>query len=340
MVGSGYVAVAAFLGALELAAAAWAIVVGLRSVFARRGAPPDVAQDRFEEQTYLAALLGYLVLGVSLISWLVFYLMLDSFLPQWPGAMCIYGVTQIGLGSNGIYGWLPKLVSLVQVLKPALVFTAGAALVLYQFYRRLGTRTLLPRVAWVLSVVAVMASLDATTELAYLAIPKRENVPTSGCCSASAIGHERIQPPSVQTQRQLELRYYGCHLVIAALLLHRVTATNLPRLSLELARLAMAAVTLAVSMEFLIEVASPRLMHLPYHRCLYDLVPRVPESGAVIILLLWGTFCVGWSSVVGWLGRAPESETVAAEEARRWRAYALVGYAGSVAMLSFDLWLA
>jgi hypothetical protein len=346
MVGSGYVALGAFLGTLEFAAAVWALVVGLRGWFAYRGrlfsggGRPDAAQERLEEQTYLLALLGYLVLGVSLISWLVFYLMLDSFVPQWPGAMCIYGVTQIGLGSNGIYGWLPKLVSLVQILKPALVFAAGAALVLYQFYRHLGTRTLLPRVASLFSVVAVMASLDATTALAYLAIPKRENVPTSGCCSASAVGHEPVQPPGLDEQQRLRWGYYGCYLVIGALLLQRTRRSDRARLSLELPLLAMAALTLAVSMQFLIEVASPRLLHLPYHRCLYDLVPGVPESGVVLALLLWGTFCVGWSSLVGWLGRAPGSEAAAAEEARRWRAYALLGYAGSMAMLSFDLWLA
>src|SRR5215469_15254466 len=107
MVGSGYVAVSAFLDSLQLGAAAWAIVVGLRSWFTRRGERPDVAQERLEERTYLAALLGYLVLGLSLVSWLVFYLMLDGFVPQWPGAMCIYGVTQIGRESTGIYGWLP-----------------------------------------------------------------------------------------------------------------------------------------------------------------------------------------------------------------------------------------
>jgi hypothetical protein len=65
----------------------------------------------------------------------------------------------------------------------------------------------------------------------------------------------------------------------------------------------------------------------------------VPESGAVLGLLLWGTFCVGWGGLIRWLGRLPESQ-IAAVEARRWYAYALVGYAGSVAMLSFDLWLA
>jgi hypothetical protein len=183
-----------------------------------------------------------------------------------------------------------------------------------------------------------MASLDATTGLAYLAIPKRENVPTSGCCSA--VGHERMQAPSPHWQEQLGWRYYGCHLVVAALLLERIRRPGRAHASLELLLLVMAALTLAVSMQFLVEVASPRLLHLPYHRCLYDLVPRVPESCVALALLLWGTFCVGWSGLVGWLGRAPESETAAAEEARRWRAYALVGYAGSVAMLSFDLWLA
>jgi hypothetical protein len=340
MLSSGYVALGAFVSALQFAAATWAMVVGLQAWLSRNGHRPDAASDRLEGRTYLAALLGYLVLGLSLISWLVLYLVLDSFVPQWPGAMCIYGITQFGGGMSGPVGWLPTLVTLLQGLKPLLVFTGGAALVLYRFYRRQGTRTLLPRVASLFVVVAVVAMLDAASELAYLAIPKRENVPGSGCCIATAVGYQGTEPLSLTQQREWQWSYYGCQVAMIGLLRQRILKRGPSSRAQQLPLIVMAGLTLFVSMRFLIDVASPRLLHLPYHRCLYDLVPGVPESGVALGLLLWGTFCVGWGGVVALLGRSPESVAGASEEARRWQAYALVGYAGSVAMLSFDLWLA
>lgn len=341
MVTSGYVGLGGFIALLEMAAGMWAAAVGVRSYLARRLDRAEARPDRLEALTYLAALLTYVLLGLSLASWLVLYLMLDSFVPQWPGAMCIYGVTRIGEGSRGVYGLLPNLVLLLQVLKPALVFAAGAALVLYRFYQRLGTRTLLPRVSAILTVVAALASVDAASELTYLAIPKRESLPTSGCCSVSAVGRERDLPTGPDEQRRMRTAYYGCQLLMAALLAYGIKRADRPVSVLHMLPLvSLAAITLWVSMRFLIDVASPVLLHLPYHHCLYDLVPAVPESSVAIGLLFWGTFCVGWAGILGWQECSPESAALAAMESRRWQAYALVGYLGSMAMLTLDLWLA
>ena len=340
MVSSGYVTLAGFLAAMQLIAATWAIAVGLRSLAPKTQAG-ELAADRLESNTYLAGMLAYLLLGMSLASWLVFYLVLNSFVPQWPGAMCIYGVTQIGEGSRGMFGWLPRLVLLEQAMKPVLVFATGAALVLYRFYRRQGTRALLPRVAGALLVAAVVASVDATTELAYLSIPKRDNLPSSGCCSVSAEGREHEPLPGPQYRQQLEAAYYACQAVMAALV-WRVANGQGERLGARrlLPLLVMAAVTLWVSMRFLIDVASPKLLHLPYHRCLYDLVPGVPESGVALLLLLGATFCVGWAALISALGRCPDAAAELRTDGCRWCSYALLGYVGSTAMISFDLWLA
>ncbi|MGH7140730.1 MAG: hypothetical protein ACREHD_33780 [Pirellulales bacterium] len=340
MITSGYVTLAGFLAALQLAAALWAMVVGLRNLAARPTADDEVA-ERLEGRTYLAGLLGYLLLGTSLASWFVLYLLLDSFVPQWKGAMCIYGVTQIGEGSRGIYHWLPRLVLAEQALKPLLIFATGAALVLYRFYRRLGTRTLLPRVAGALFLAALLASLDAGVELGYLAIPKRESLPSSGCCSVSTAMNERTPLPGPDEQQRLEVAYYGCQALLAALVLQSVITTgSVFGLGRILALLALAAVAVGVSMPFLIHVAAPALLHLPYHHCIYDLVLRVPESGVALLLLFWGTCCVGWAGVIAVTGRCAESAAELRGEVRRWLCYSLVGYLGSMVMLSLDLWLA
>lgn len=342
MITSGYSALAGFIGVLQFVAGVVAMGVGARNLPRGSRDDADAATDRLESATYLAALLAYLLLGLSLASWLVLYLMLDSFVPQWPGAMCIYGVTLIGERSRGIYGWLPTLVTLSQWMKPALIFTIGAALVVYRFYRRQGTRLLLPRVAALLLASAVVASLDAAIELAYVAIPKYEDLPNSGCCSVSAVGSDRQMPISPQRQQGLTLAYYLSQIVMIGIVLCRAMQTaplaavgRLPILRSTALMLA-AVATLWVSLRFFVDVAAPALLHLPYHRCLYDLVRNVPESGIAIGLLLWGTFCVGWTSILTWLGRGPGLNA----ELRIWPAYALVGYLGCMVMTSLELWLA
>jgi hypothetical protein len=339
MVTSGYVTLAGFLAVLQLAASVWAIVVGVRSLASNAPADSD-AVEGLESRTYLAGLLAYLLLGTSLASWAVLYLLLDSFVPQWKGAMCIYGVTQIGEGSQGIYRWLPKLVLLEQGLKPLLILATGAALVLYRFYRRLETRTLLPRVATILLLAALLASLDAGVELAYLAIPKRESLPNSGCCSVSSLEHDSEALPGPSEQRRMEWAYFMAQALMALLVWRGARQAHGGWGKLRLLTVAaLAGLALAISMQFLIHVASPALLHLPYHHCIYDLVAHVPEAGVALLLLFWGTFCVGWAAVIGWLGRCAESAADLGGEVRGWLAYALLGYLGSTGMISLDLWL-
>jgi hypothetical protein len=361
---SGYAALGAGMGVIQLLLAVWAAGVAVRALvgfhagrhflpqefesspearWASRGsgqaAMAVAPQGRVEHLVYLAALLSYALLGLSLLSWMLLYLILDSFVPQWPGAMCIYGVTRIGAGASGAQAWLPSLVMAAQLTKPLLVFTGGAAVVLYRIYRRSGTRALLPRVAAALLAVSLVAAADAAVELTYLGIPKREAPVTTGCCSASAVEIEKYVPPSAADDRRLTEAYYACHglmIVLLALAIRRDARGASSLLPLPL--IIVAGLALAVSARYLVDVAAPALLHLPYHHCLYDLVGQVPETGVAIALLLWGTFCVGWRAVAGWFGRSTDG--AAPVEARRLPAWALLGYAGSVAMLSLEMWLA
>lgn len=353
---SGYAALGAGVGVIELLLALWSAVVAVRAIAGSHISGPGVPStasasaesganvgavgpSRPEHLVYLSALLAYALLGLSLVSWMLLYLILDSFVPQWPGAMCIYGVTRIGASASGPQAWLPSLVTAVQVLKPLLVFAAGAAVVLYRVYRRVGTRELLPQVAVALLAMSLVAVVDASAELGYLAIPKRDAPVTTGCCSASAVEHESYSPPSAADDRRTTEAYYACQALmigLLALVARRSARGTLSRFSLPL--LLVAGLTLAVSARFVLDVAAPALLHLPYHHCLYDLVGRVPETGVAIGLLFGGTFCVGWTAIAGWLGRSADGESPV--EARRLPAWALLGYVGSLVMLSLEMWLA
>src|SRR5205085_9843824 len=116
---------------------------------------------------------------------------LQSYVPEWPGIMCIYGVTQIGSGSTGISRFLPGLVRLVQALKPAVIFAGGSWFVLYLLNRRTQSVPLAGRALLLLVVVGILAAGEAAAETAYLLIPKKEQALAAGCCTEAFDGAGR-----------------------------------------------------------------------------------------------------------------------------------------------------
>src|SRR3954447_3858665 len=124
-----------------------------------------------------------LLLAVNVLSWPVLYLLLQSYVPEWPGVMCIYGVTRVGAGSLGPSRFLPALVTTLQAMKPALIFLSGAWFVLHLVNRRTRTAPLTGRVLLLVVLLGLVAAGDAGVELAYLAIPKKEVFLSAGCCT-------------------------------------------------------------------------------------------------------------------------------------------------------------
>jgi hypothetical protein len=302
------------------------------------------ARKSLEDRCYLLFLLAGLLLALNVVSWPLYYLLLQSYVPEWPGVMCIYGVTQIGAGSVGASRFLPLLVKCLEVGKPALVFFSGAWFVLYLVNRNTTTAPLTGRILGLLLVVGILALADAAVETAYLLVPKKEVFATSGCCT-TAFDEESQSTTSPTTAleqednaHQLYAAYYLINGVIVILLAclsklaprHHL-GTWLPVL------LALALVSLPVNGRFLIDVAAPRLLNLPFHHCPYDLVPQVPESLVAVALFVMGVFAVGWAAVVAWLGKSKESRPLLPEMISRMLSLSLLGYLGSLVMMSVEL---
>jgi len=102
----------------------------------------------------------------------------------------------------------------------------------------------------------------------------------------------------------------------------------------------LAGVSLMVNAVFLVDIAAPRLLRLPYHHCPYDLIPEVPESLFAVALFFAGCFCVGWAAVAGLLGDAPEARPFVTGTVSGLLRTACFSYLGSIAMLSTELMLA
>jgi hypothetical protein len=304
-------------------------------------------RSALEDRSYLMIVLAIVLLGLNLASWPLFYLLLQSYVSEWPGVMCIYGVTQIGAETSGISRFLPRLVKILQVTKPALVFVSGTWLVLYLANRRTTTAPLTGRVLLALLALGLLAVGDAAAEAAYLVIPKKEESLAAGCCTEafdSSTRASRFAPEALLGESYrpwLSGAYWAVNLgMIAALFgIRRLLLAD--RSFGWLAPLVLGdLLALAVSGVFLIEIAAPTLLHLPYHHCPYDLLPKVPESVLGIVLFLLGSFAVGWACVAGWLGACPQTRPFVRQQVARLLLLGLFGYLGSLVILSIALTLA
>ncbi len=348
MIVNAYAVLDAFLCLLRLGLGLLVLGLGASAWYTWvRQAPAPEDRKALEDRGYLLFLLAGLLLGLNVVAWPVFYLLLQSYVAEWPGVMCIYGVTRIGAGSLGPSRFLPALVQTLQLTKPALVFLSGAWAVLYLLNRRTQTASLTGRVLAGLLAAGLLAVADAAAEAAYLAIPKKEQSLAAGCCTEAldaAARDARFLPATRVGEGavpQLYAAYYAVNggMVLALLVAGRWFRRGLPGGWLA-PLLAGAVLALAVNAVFLVEAAAPRLLHLPYHHCPYDLLPRAPESLAAVALFLGGSFCVGWACVAAWLGGGREAAPFVPRMVGRLLHLAFLGYLGSLVMTTVELGLA
>lgn len=325
MIFNAFSVVAAFAALLRTALGLVVVVVGARALrSARRGG---------EEHFYLLVALCVTLVGLGVVSWPLLYLVLDSYVPAnggppWPGVMCAQGVTRIGTDSIGPAAFLPRLLGILAVTKPLLVFVSGVWLVLHLVNRRGRTGALAPRVLVALGACGLVAVADGAAEIAYLVIPKQEKFLAAGCC-ATPLPAEAPPPPAAgpagRTVTGAFLGVGGALVLVLSAAIRRGGAWLL--LSLPLALL-----SLPLGFVFLGNVAAPTFLHLPYHRCAYCLALWMPETLVGIALYVLGAFSVGWafSARLGGMGGGAGEGVALLRMAR-------FGYLGSLLMASVML---
>jgi hypothetical protein len=344
MILNAFAVLVAFLDLLRLPLSLFVIGMGL--LIWHRGkvyVAPD--QRRFlEDRCYLLFLLALLLLSLNLVSWPLFYWLLQSYVPQWPGVMCIYGVTQIGAGSLGPARFLPGLVKVLQVTKPLLIFVGGAWFVLYRVNRRSGSAPLLGPIVAAVIILGLLGLVDSLAEGAYVVIPKKEEFASAGCCTMvfdSDAGGSRFLPRALvgeQFYPWLTAAYFGLNLGITVTLALCRAGVKRPSAARWLVPLGLAALlSWPVNAAFLIEIAAPALLHLPYHHCPYDLVPEAPESLVAVALFVVGSFAVGWAWLLQRWARVPEMSAFVRDELGKVLLLGLVGYGASVGMMAVEL---
>lgn len=289
-----------------------------------------------ENRRCLIVLMAVVLLGLNVVAWPLLYALLQSYVSQWPGVMCIYGVTRIGAGSDGSSRFLPEVLTVLQMTKPTIVFLSGAWLVLYLENRYAPSKLLDGRMLSLIVLLGGFSVADAGLEGVYLVIPKSEHFLEAGCCSLAAnAGNSASDTPSTavgaHTHSWMTIAYFivtGLIIISLGILLARGKPPGRP---LTTCMLLVALVSLPVSAEFLIHVASPAVLRLPHHHCAYCLNAAAPESLLGIVSFFLGCFSIGWLALLSW------SSTVSGKLTSRLLFLAFFGYTSSLAMFSAEL---
>jgi hypothetical protein len=320
---------AAFVALLRLLGGILVVVAGIAAVRKLRAGPTG---EEGEERFYLLFSLCAVLVGLSVLSWPLFYMVLDSYVPEWPGFICIQGVTRVGTRSLGAAGYLPGLVRFLEVAKPLVVFVGGGYLVLHLLNRRTATGALTGRVTGLLLLCGAVAAADGAAEGAYLLIPKQERFLAAGCCGvraeSAALAASPAPAASAADTTALTWAFFGLSagLVVAlSLVLRRPRAPLLGLLA------AGAALSLPLGLAFLVAVAAPAFLRLPHHACAYCLVHGVLEALLGVALYVAAAFAAGWAFVGATVGRAAGEEAVRGIATPLLR-FARFGYLGAALM--------
>ena len=304
-----------------------ALVVGAASLrIALAWARPVSGERRaaLESRSHLLLLAAVVVLWVKIASWPLFYLTLQSFVPFLQGAMCIFGVSRAR----------PTLGAAAQILKPVAFLLIGAWLLLNRLDRYADTAPLFRRKLLLLSLVGLVVAADGATDLAYLVTFRRDA--EVACCTgffdlpgrATARLSASLLGPGYEAW--ILPCYYASNAALLAcmILAWRRVRAGRGRAAVPLAALVSAG-NAVVTTVALFEGIAPRVMHLPYHRCLYCMWQYAPHSIGFTALFLLGTMAPLWAWILFVAGR--HKETMGA-----WTRYLAALYGGGAAALGLS----
>jgi hypothetical protein len=298
---------ALFLAAIGLALAATAVVVASRGMGSARSASARASREAGEDRGHLLVVVAAVLGLVRLLAWPQFYLLLRSYVPELApfGVMCAFGVTRIE----------PTLVAAIELAKPLVLSGFGFWWLVVLLERRTDHAVFTRARNRLAVVLALAAAFESALEIAYVLHEKVGHPVT--CCTqfldtqaASAGASVAQQSPSV-LGGHLAL-YCAVNALAVAFALAAWRAPNessrwrAPASSLVLAALALA--NLWVTYSTWLAVVAPRVLGLPYHHCVYELLTDTPALGLAAVLACTGNACLLWPlGLAPWKSRAPEA---------------------------------
>jgi len=271
-----------------------------------------------------------IVLVVRLINWPLFYVTLQSFISDIEGAMCIFGVTQVK----------PSLTRFSEILKPITFFFIGGWLILHVLDRATKTSPLMRRKLFLLSIIGLLVLIDSMGDI-FLVIGIAPESLVSCCTTVTDISSRptRTAPESIfgpEYAQSLQILFFITHLTLIGFIGVNLKFKIFRRLILGLLSL-FAILNAFVFLLSQIEVFAPRMMHLPFHHCLYCLWQYVPDSIVMYLLFILGTFSVGWGFTTELFGRQGEAADLLPGYLRKIYWFAFFFLSASLMMLLIHL---
>jgi len=286
--------VAALLSVAQAGFALMVVLAAARAVRVATRARTSEERDLAETERLRPAVPAAGLLVAALASWPLLIGVLDSYVGEWPTTMCIQGITQIGGRSQSAVRHLPLLLDVLFVTKPLLLFSAAAWIVAHGVSRRAPGR---PGAhgPWLLLGLGTIAIVDAAAELAYLSIPKEDDVLATGCCMTTpaamrSSGSSWLEGtfPSLGADESVVL-LVGALIVLAAALTRaaRRPVDRSPHPFAAWTRvLVVASVVGLLAQHVAIAVVSPAVHRVASHRCGWCVVERTTFGGSALGLLV------------------------------------------------------
>ncbi len=321
-----------FMSTLSILLMIWG---GISSFFLyKKWGKPFTPEERtlLEDRSYLVLLILAIVLMMRLINWPLFYATLQSFITDVEGAMCIFGVTQVK----------PGLTRFLELLKPINFFLIGGWLLLHFLDRGTKTSPLMRRKLLLLSVIGLFVLFDSIGDILLMIRIVPESL-VSCCTTITDILNRptRATPESIfgpEYAQPLQALFFITHLALMGLIGVTLKSKIFRRPILGLLFL----FSLLNAILFLlsqIEVFAPRMMHLPFHHCLYCLWQYVPDSIIMYLLFILGTFSVGWAFTTDLFGKIGEASDLLPNYLRKIYWFAFFFLSASLILLIIHLLL-
>jgi len=297
---------ALFLASIGLALGLIAVAVAAHGWMRGRSTSSRASIEAGEDHGHLLVILIGVLGLVRLLAWPQFYLLLESYVPELApfGVMCAFGVTRIE----------PALVAAIELAKPLLLFGFGFWWLVVLLERRSGHAGFVSARNRMAVALALCAAAESALEMIYVLRDKGGHSVT--CCTqfldteAARVGSSVSLPvPSIFGGNLALYCAVSALAVACAVFASRApdaqSRWRTPAAALALAVLAVA--NLFVTYSTWLAVVAPRVLGLPYHHCVYELLTDTPALGLAAVLSCAGNACLLWPiGLAPWKSRAPE----------------------------------